>query len=94
MQFTKGEWEAKKSPMGDWVIFKDGDCVELICREVRHFNVSIIKTAPIMYEALKMLLAGIKVDEESFLGWYGNPIPSSKAIKAGLTALAKVEEMK
>ena len=50
MEYTKGNWKASKSPMGDWIISTEDT---LICREVRHFNAHLIAAAPEMYEALK-----------------------------------------
>jgi len=49
MEYTKGEWKAMKSPMGDWIICSPD---ELICREARHYNANLIAAAPDMYEAL------------------------------------------
>ena len=47
MEYTKGEWEANKSPMGDWVISTEDT---LICRGARHFNANLIAAAPDLYE--------------------------------------------
>ena len=48
--YTKGEWKASKSVLGDWAIIS-GDA--LICREVRHFNAQLISKAPQLYEIVK-----------------------------------------
>uniref|UniRef100_A0A6M3KJJ9 Uncharacterized protein n=1 Tax=viral metagenome TaxID=1070528 RepID=A0A6M3KJJ9_9ZZZZ len=51
MNHTKGEWKARKSAVGDWVIETDG---ELICREARHYNAHLLAASPALYEALKL----------------------------------------
>ena len=61
MNYTKGEWKARLLA-GDWIISTDE---ELICRNVRHFNVHLIAAAPDMYEALRAIIAeGTRAVEE------------------------------
>lgn len=54
MDYTKGEWKNYQSMDGDRIIYADKDdgTTELICREVRHYNMNLIAAAPDMYVAL------------------------------------------
>uniref|UniRef100_A0A6M3LUL7 Uncharacterized protein n=1 Tax=viral metagenome TaxID=1070528 RepID=A0A6M3LUL7_9ZZZZ len=52
-EFTKGEWRDKLSATGERVIYvEDEDGIEIICRDIRHWNIPIVKSSPAMYEAL------------------------------------------
>ena len=55
MEYTKDDWEAVKSPAGDWVIQGKNTGI-LICREARHYNAHLIAAAPDLYEALRLVL--------------------------------------
>lgn len=59
MEYTKGEWKARKSPTGDWIICSPD---ELICREARHWNAQLIASAPHMCGQLK---TGVKALNEA-----------------------------
>jgi len=62
MQYTKGEWKDTLSATGERVIFVDTEgVIEIICRDVRHWNRQIIKAAPDMYESLKEIRQLIKI---------------------------------
>ena len=56
--YTKGKWEASKSPLGDWIVSTDDI---LICRVDWYFNANLISAAPEMYEALKAILANCEL---------------------------------
>ncbi len=50
MKYTKGEWKTGKSPLGDWFV-TNGET--LIARYIRHWDVQLIASAPVLYEALR-----------------------------------------
>src|SRR3989304_160547 len=53
MEYTKGEWKDKLSATGERIIYVESDeGIEVICRDIRHQNTPIVKTAPRMYEVL------------------------------------------
>jgi hypothetical protein len=58
MNYTKGEWK-ERLVMGEREIYVDSNddniIHEVICRNVRHWNAPLIKAAPDMYEALKLM---------------------------------------
>ena len=53
MGHTKGEWKDKLSATGERIIYVDTeDGIEVICRDIRHFNTPLVKAAPDMFQAL------------------------------------------
>ena len=74
MYYTKGEWK-ERLVMGEREIYVDPNekniSTEVICRGVRHWNAPLIKSAPDMYEALKVIGdeinhdPGTKVDSDT-----------------------------
>ncbi|KKM76007.1 hypothetical protein LCGC14_1384430 [marine sediment metagenome] len=60
MSHTSGEWKSKMSPTGDRIIYVDTETgIEVICRDIRHWNTPIVKATPEMFQAL--------VEMESYL---------------------------
>lgn len=82
VEYTKGEWKAGKSPLGDWFI-SNGDT--LIARYIRHYDARLIALAPVFYEALEEITrieqTDVPYDKYDVLG----------AINIAKKAIAKVE---
>ena len=56
LNYTKGEWKIAELHGGERNILavdEAGYPIEIICRDVRHYNMNLIKASPDMYEALK-----------------------------------------
>jgi len=67
MEYTKGEWKSKMDATGERIILVDNDeHLEVICREVRHYNMNLISAAPDMYEALKALVDHFRTNDENY----------------------------
>lgn len=53
LNYTKGEWKVRMSATGERQIYvnENNEMPEIICRDVRHYNMNLISAAPDMYES-------------------------------------------
>ena len=66
--FTKGDWK-DKLVAGERIIYVDTeDGMEVICRDIRHWNLPLVKTAPKMHGALLSAL-GVMATLDQNKGW-------------------------
>uniref|UniRef100_A0A6M3LU75 Uncharacterized protein n=1 Tax=viral metagenome TaxID=1070528 RepID=A0A6M3LU75_9ZZZZ len=52
MEYTKGEWKAKRNALGSWTVATEDT---YICRANRHFNAHFIAKSPRIYELLSKI---------------------------------------
>ena len=80
MEYTKGEWKAKKNALGTWTIHTD---LEHIGQIDRHYNANLIAAAPDCHRELANLVE--RIDR-------GLAIGEVLDLKPARQALAKAED--